>query len=101
MACSCTGKWSAFLNTQPIGPHTLTVRGQAKCEDGSADPSLRKAIPQGIVAQELLLELVWQEVAESTGEPEPVEYRESPSPTYNTVRIVNCDIDSIKVEIVT
>lgn len=92
MACKCTGDWSATLNRQPIEPHKLTVTGFATCDDGSADPYLDEAKPQGTVAQELILELKYQNVAESTGKPVPVRpFEKQPSPDYKTVYIRNCD----------
>lgn len=55
--CKCNDGWEATLNTQPINRNILTVIGSVTCPDQGLKLTLEPAIPQGIVPDELLLDI--------------------------------------------
>lgn len=111
MGCSCkkgngVGKhdWVAILDTMPPQEPRLRVTGTAECTTtGYKDVHLTEHHPQGINPRILLLDLKWTAPSGAAGDvitPHPVRFDKNPSPIYDEVHIVNCDL-TIKVEVAT
>lgn len=52
-----TKDWKAWQDLQPVGQPKLIVTGQVEVGNMSDTPHLKEAVPQGIVASTLLLDL--------------------------------------------
>jgi hypothetical protein len=111
MGCSCKKNgdgshegWSAIVDTMPPEKPRLRVTGTAECTTtGYKDVHLVEHHPQGINPRVLLLELKWTAPTGIGGDvvtPHVVRFDKNPSPIYEEVEIVNCDL-KIEVEVVT
>ncbi len=102
-ACACKpSTWSAVLNTMPPGPHGLHVRGTVTCPTTGFGVALKKAVPQGINPDILILEIVETPPPGVAGQmitDHPVTYDEQPSHSYTEVFVRPCDL-TIKVKVV-
>ena len=52
-----TRGFEAWINLQPPGPFNLIVKGEVETRAGNILPRLTRAVPQGIVPTQLILDL--------------------------------------------
>jgi hypothetical protein len=101
--CTCkNNSWTAVLDTMPPEKPRLTVNGVCTCPTGGYMTSLRRATPQGINPDILLLTLVTEPpsgVANQMVTDYNVVYRQLDSPRYTKVTLLPCNV-TIDVKVV-
>jgi hypothetical protein len=94
--CSCKqNSWTAVLDATPPNKPRLTVKGVCTCPTGGFKASLKKAEPQGINSEVLLLELVTDPPSGAANQmvtDYSVIYEQKDSPKYTNVTIRPCDL---------
>src|ERR1700730_4454760 len=95
------GCWTAGLDTMPPEKPRMTVKGVCTCPTSGFKTSLRKANPQGINPDILLLDLVTDpptNIVNQVVTNYDVTYHEKDSQRYTEVTILPCNITvSVKV----
>ncbi len=91
--CKCNDGWEATLNTQPPNRNILTVTGSCTCPDQGLKLTLKPAVPQGIVHEELLLDIQVEHHGNVSHMVTTYDLKYTQeNARYKTVRIVPCDL---------
>jgi hypothetical protein len=90
----CGTDWKAWIDEEPPSKNVLHVKGTCTLPDGGYDVSLVKAVPQGVVPDELLLNIEVKKQGSSVPHHPSTyspEYQEAGA-HYKHVRIVPCNL---------
>jgi hypothetical protein len=91
--CKCNDGWEATLNAQPPNRDILTVTGSVTCPDQGLKLALKRAEPQGIIPEQLLLDINVEKHGNVSHVVTTYELRYTEeSAHYSSVKIVPCDL---------